>query len=201
VIRTLAKNWWLLALCGALDAIYSALNFFMRRPDGTLALRTSMHRGTIVQMGILVLAAGACTIASIFLTSRKGKSWLVLLNGLACSALGLIFTFWTGPLAFRTVALLIVVMAVSMGVYELATARTLRRLVDECLFGVAGVASAGFALAFLALAFHWIKLDPRSPEQSLLWIGSYFGFSAVCMLGLALRLHGLPALEDPKHAY
>ena len=123
---------------------------------------------------------------------QKGKSWLLLLNGLACSALGLIFTFWTGPLAFRTVALLIVLMAMSIGIYELATARTLRRhLADEWLLGAAGVASVGFASVFFAFVFRWIKLEPGSPAQTLHWLGSYFGFSAICMLGLALRLHSL----------
>jgi uncharacterized membrane protein HdeD (DUF308 family) len=214
LIQTLIKNWWLLALCGVLDAIISVMNFFMQRPDGSPTLRTFVHsRGTVVHMGMLALAAGACTIAAGIWSSRKGKSWLLVLNGLACSALGLIFTFWTGPLAFRTVALLIVVMAMSIGIYELATARTLRRhLADEWLLGAAGVASVGFALAFFAFVFRWIKLEPGSPAQTLHWLGSYFGFSAICMLGLALRLHrlglsqsgqweDLPALGNPKHAH
>ena len=214
MIQTMIKNWWLLALCGVLDAIYSVMNFFMQRPDGSLTLRTFVHnRGTLVHMGMLALAAGACTIAAGIGSSRKGKSWLLLLNGLACSALGLIFTFWTGPLAFRTVALLIVVMAMSIGIYELATARTLRRhLADEWLLGAAGVASVGFASVFFAFVFRWIKLEPGSPAQTLHWLGSYFGFSAICMLGLALRLHrlglsqsgqweDLPALGNPKHAH
>ena len=185
----------------------------MQRPDGSPALRTFVHsRSTLAQMGVLALAAGACTIAAGIWSSRKGKSWLLVLNGLACSALGLIFTFWTGPLAFRTVALLIVVMALSIGIYELAAARELRRhLADEWLLGAAGVASVGFALAFFAFVFRWIKLEPGSPAQTLHWLGSYFGFSAVCMLGLALRLYSLspslsgqwedlPPLGKPKHA-
>jgi uncharacterized membrane protein HdeD (DUF308 family) len=193
IIQMLIKNWWLLALCGVLDAIYSVMNFFMQRPDGSLALRPFVNnRSTVVHMGMLALAAGACTIAAGIWSSRKGKSWLLVLNGLACSALGMIFTFWTGPLAFRTVALLIVVMAISVGIDELATARTLRRhLADEWLLAAAGVVSVGFALSFLAFAFGWIKLEPRLPDQSLFWLGSYFGFSAICMLGLALRLHSL----------
>ena len=195
MMQTLIKSWWLLALCGVFDAIYSGMNFFMQRPDGSLALRTFVNsRGTVVNMGMLALAAGACTIAAAIWSSRKAKSWLLVLNGLACSALGLIFIFWTGPLAFRTVALLIVVMAVSIGIYELATARMLRlHLADEWLLGAAGVVSVGFALAFLAFVFRWIKLESGSPAQTLVWVGSYFGFSAICMLGLGLRLYSLRA--------
>src|SRR5579872_6872482 len=186
MILTLIQNWWLLALCGVLDAIISVI-YFSHAGNGFRAT------GTVMFLGPLTLAAGACTTAAGIWSSRKGKFWFLVLNGLACSALGLIFSFWTGPLGFGTVALLIVVMAISIGIYEWATARTLRRhLADEWLLGAAGVASAGFALAFLALVFGWIKLEPESPAQTLHWLGSYFGFSAICMLGLALRPPRLP---------
>jgi hypothetical protein len=85
-------------------------------------------------------------------------------------------------------------------------------LMDEWLLGAAGVASVGFALVFFAFMSRWIRLDPASPTQTLLWLGSYFGFSAICMLGLALRLNRLglsqsgerqdfPALANQKHAH
>ena len=158
------------------------MNFFMLGPDGFWAMRTSVqHRGTVVQMGMLALAAGICTIAAAWWSPRKSTSWLLVLNGLACSALGLIFTFWKGRLAFSTVALLIVVMAVSAGVYQLVTARS------SWLLSATGAASGAFALAFLAFVFGWIQLDPVAPSQTLHWLGSYFGFSAVGMLWLALR--------------
>jgi uncharacterized membrane protein HdeD (DUF308 family) len=196
MIQTLLKNWWLLALSGALYAIYSIMNFFMQRPDGSLALRAFVHgRDTLLEMGVVALAAGASTIAAGIWNSNAGRSWLLVLNGLACSVLGLILAFWTGPLAFRTIALLIVVMAMSIGIYELASARTSKRhLAHESLLGAAGVASVGFAVAFFTLGFGWIKLDPGSPAQSsFFWMGSYFGFSAICMLGLALRRQSLSA--------
>ena len=185
MIQTLSKNWWLLALAGVFDALLSAINFFMQRPDGSLTLRATVRYGsTLEQMGMLALAAGVCTIAAGIWSPREGRSWFLVLNGLACSTLGLIFTLWRGPLAFRTIALLIVVMALSIGIYELASPQT-------WLLAAAGVVSIGFALAFLAFVFRWIKLEPASPDQTLHWLGSYFAFSAVCMLGLALRLHGL----------
>jgi uncharacterized membrane protein HdeD (DUF308 family) len=211
LLQMLIKSWWLLALCAVLDAMISVIYLMRQDTDGPLTFHA--WHGTVVFLGRLTLAAGACTIAAGIWSSRKGKSWLLVLNGLACSALGVIFTFWTGPLAFRTVALLVVTMAISIGVYEFATARTLRsHLVDGWLLGAAGVASVGFALAFLACVFRWIKLDPASPAQTLHWLGTYFGFSAICMLVLALRLHrqglsqsgqwqGLPPLGNPKHAH
>ena len=93
--------------------------------------------------------------------------------------------------AFRTIALVIVIMAMSIGLYELATARTLRgHLIDEWLLGAAGVVSVGFAVAFLAFVLRWIKLDPSPSAQTFYWLGSYFGFTAICMVGLALHLNG-----------
>lgn len=193
MIQTLIKNWWLLALSGVLDAIYSVTNLLMQGPDGSLTLRQYAVPGTVVFLGKVALAAGACTIAAGIWRSAQGKSWILVLNGLALGALGAIFTFWTGPLAFRTIALLLVVMAMSIGIFEWAIARALRRqryVADEWVLGLAGAASVGFALAFFAFAFGWIKLGP-GPHADFLWFGSYFGFSAICMLGLAVHLNSL----------
>ena len=122
MIQKLIKNWWLLALCGVLAATISVIYLIRQDTDGPLTFH-AWHR-TIVFLGKLTLATGIFTIVAGIWSFGKGKSRLLVLNGLACSALGAIFAFWTGPLAFRTVALLIVVMAMSIGIYELAIART-----------------------------------------------------------------------------
>jgi uncharacterized membrane protein HdeD (DUF308 family) len=183
-VQTLIKTWWLLALCGVLDAIISIINF-------DHAGNGFHTKAPVTQIGMLALTAAACTIAAGVWSFRKGKSWLLVLNGLAFGALGLILTGIFGSrIQFRTIALLIVTMAMSIGIYELATIRTLlheRHVADEWFLGAAGAVSIGFALVFFAFVFRWIKLDPGSPAQSLLWLGCYFGFSAVCMLGLGLR--------------
>jgi uncharacterized membrane protein HdeD (DUF308 family) len=191
--QPLVKSWWL-ALCGVLDALFAVMIFLMASPDGSPNLRTFTHgRDAIIQLGVLALAAGVCTIAASVGSSRRENSWLLVLNGLACSSLGFLVTLGaTRPIAFRTIALVIVVMAVSIGLYELATARTLRgHPIDEWLLGTAGVVSACFAAAFLAFVLRWIKLDPSPSAQTFQWLGSYFGFTAICMVGLALRLNGL----------
>jgi uncharacterized membrane protein HdeD (DUF308 family) len=213
LIQTLIKNWWLLALCGVLEAIISVIYLIMQDTDGPLIFHT--WNGTVVFLGMLALAAGACTIAAGIWRSTKGKCWLLVLNGLALSALGLIFYKLTHyRISFRTVALLIILMAMSIGILEFVTARILRRqrhVADGWFLGLAGVASVGFALTFFALGFRWIKIEPGS-HLDLLWLGSYFGFSAICMLGLALRLHSqglsqsgqreaLPPLGHPRQAH
>jgi hypothetical protein len=215
MIKTRIANWWLLALCGVLYAILAMVNVFMRGPDGFPALRTGLPASTAMPMFGLQLAIGVGAVAAGIWGSGDGRSsWLLALNGLACSAYALIpILFWTRPLSFRLFALLLVVMAISMGVFALAAARTPRRHVpDKWFLGLAGAASVGFALAFLVLGLGWIKLAHRPLSSTLwLWFGSYFGFSAICMLGLALCLHSqglsqsgpgeaLPPLGSPKHA-
>jgi uncharacterized membrane protein HdeD (DUF308 family) len=189
-MQTLVKSWWLLAVGGLLYALFSAMILLMQTSNGSIVLRTNFYtRDAITQLGLLALAAGVCTIAAALWSGRKGSSWLLVLNGLACGMFGLMVALGaTRHLTFRTIAILVIVMATSVGMYEFATARASRgRVAEEWLLGAAGVVSVGFAAAFLAFVLRWMTLDPTSPAQSFYWLGSYFAFSAICMVGLALR--------------
>jgi hypothetical protein len=212
MIQTLIKNWWLLALCGVLDALYAVVNLFTQDPDGSPTLRKYLSKGTALLLCKFAVAAGVSTIAAGVWRSTTGKSWLLALHGLALSvfgALGLICVFWAIRMSFRPFALLLVVMAMSIGTFALTTARTLLSDVpDKWFVSLAGAASVGFALAFLALS--WI--EHVQPESFQVWMSSYFCFSAFCMLGLALRLHSLghsesgprenlPRLGNPEHVH
>jgi len=219
LVQTLSKNWWLLALFGVLNAaisvIYLAMYLVIQNTNRPLMFH--QWGGAIVLLGELTLAAGGCSIAAGIWRSQYAKCWLLVLNGVALGALGLIYCFFAlrYPISLLTVALLIVLMATSVGILELVMARTLRRqrhAAEGWFFGLAGVVSVGFALPFLTLGFRWIKLEPRPYWRGFLWLASYFGFSAICMLGLALRLHSLgpsqhgpwqplPPLGNPEHAH
>ncbi len=177
MIQRLMRNWWLLGLCVALEATIAMIYF-------NYAGHGINRRSAMVLVGELTLAAGVCTIAAGILRYAEGKRWLLVVNGAACSALGLILTFVT-TIAFRTIALLIMVMAVSLGAHELASAGRLRWRIRNWLPGTAGLVLVGFALVFLAFVLGWIKLGPAGFAQTLFWLGSYFGFSAICMLGMA----------------
>jgi len=196
-------------LCGILFAIMSVIYWIIYKttpevPGGN---------GTEMFVNKLALAAGVCTIAAGISRSASGKSWLLLLNGLVLSVYGAMPLFWHGPLRFDFFALLLVVTAMTFGTRIGDRAGLRRHVADEWLFGLAGAASVGFALGFLALANHWIHLEHRLFHPSVfLWLCLYFGFNAICMWGLALRLHKLgpsqssqwnpPApLGNPKHAH
>jgi hypothetical protein len=193
MIQTLTRNWRLLALCGVFDAMISAIYLILYHngPDGPLTFHA--WNGALALLNRLTIAAGVCTIAAGLWRSARGKSWLLVLNGVALSAYGLIPLLWKGPLSFNTLAILLVVMAVTAGILALAIAITLRRYVtDEWFFGMAGAGSVGFAVAFLALVNRWIQLESRAFHPSVfLWLGFFFGFSAICVSGLGVRLHSL----------
>jgi hypothetical protein len=195
LIQTLIKNRWLLALCGVFYAAYSVMNllYMEGRPGGFLTLRRFAGMDAVTEMSVVAFAAGILAIAAGIRGSRKGKPWLLALNGLALSAFALIVVLWSRrPLSFRPISLLFVAMALSIGIPALTTALKLRRHVaDEWLLGAAGVASVAFAVSFFAVGFHWIRLEP--PHEYFVWMSSYFGFTAICMLGLAVRLNGLRA--------
>jgi uncharacterized membrane protein HdeD (DUF308 family) len=196
VIQTLIRNWMFLALCGVLEAIISVIYIVMRETDGPLTGHA--WNGTVVFVGKLALAAGACLIVAGIWRPATGKSRLLAINGLALGALGLIqYGLTRFRISFLTVALLIILMAVSAGILELAVAQSLRsqrHAAGAWLLALAGVASFGFEVTFLALGLRWIRIEAGS-HADLLWLGSYFGFSAICVPGLALRgrrgeLHG-----------
>ncbi|MGA2887611.1 MAG: hypothetical protein ABSE51_06130 [Terracidiphilus sp.] len=192
MIQPTRKSQWLLVMSGIFCATSSLMTFSMLGSDGSVILRSLVQsRDTMAQMGMCALAAGLCTIVCGIWSLRIGNSWLLILNGLSCAVLGLLVTIGattTRPTAFRSLAPMIVVMAASIGAYELAAARTLRdKPADEWLLGAAGMISAGLAVVFLAFVFRWIKLEASPSGQTFQSLGSYFGFSALCMVGLVLR--------------
>jgi hypothetical protein len=213
LIRALSKTWWLLALCGVLDAMQAAMNLLMMNPDGSLSLRRFGLPNAVWDMGILALAAGACAIAAGVWSSGRNNSWLLSVHGLALGAFGLIglSPLVRGPLSFRPVSLLFVVMAAGIGAFALGTTRTLRSGASERWFlNLAGTASIGFAFSFVAVGFGWVRLGP--PYFFWIWMSSYFGFCAIFMLWMALRVHSqdlfqsaqgeaLPPLPGPRHAH
>jgi len=208
----LSSAWWLLALCGIANALNAAVNLLMLEPGGALGLRRFALRGAVWDMGMLAVAAGVCAIAAGLWTSLRDHSWLLALHGLALGTFGFIglSPLVRGPLSFRPVSLVFVVMAVSIGVFALATARRLRgSALDMAILTVAGAVSLGFAFSFFAVGFHWVTLGPRS---FWIWMALYFGFCAMFMLWMAFRGHSrasfhsgqtetLSPLPRPRHAH
>jgi hypothetical protein len=194
LFRALSKIWWLLALCGIVDAMCAAMNFLMLNPDGSLTMRRFALPNAVWDMSMLALVAGACAIAAGVWNSGRDNSWLLSLHGLALGAFGLIgiSPLVRGPLSFRPISLLFALMAVSVGAFALGTARTLwTGGPDRWFLSVTGMASIGFAFSFITVGLGWVRLGP--PHSFWIWMSSYFGLCAIFMLYLAWRArsHGV----------
>ena len=208
--RALCNAWWLLALCGILDAMHAAINLLMMNPP--LILRRFASATAVWDMGILAVAAGACAIAAGLWSVGKDYSWLLSLHGLALSVFGAIAVspLVKGPLSFRPISLLFTVMAVSVAAFALQTAQTQQRGSGERRFLMAaGAASIAFAFSFIAVGF-FFRLEP--PQMFFIWMSSYFTGCAVFMLWLAFRVHSratgqfdqmepLSPMPSPRHAH
>jgi hypothetical protein len=72
MIQRLIRNWWVLGLCVALEAIIAIIYFNYAGQN--------VNRNEIMPVGELTLAAGVCTIAAGILRSAEGKRWLLVLN-------------------------------------------------------------------------------------------------------------------------
>ncbi|MGO4879299.1 MAG: hypothetical protein ACLP59_00580 [Bryobacteraceae bacterium] len=179
------KNRWPLALCAILDAIIAVIYFIMQSERGPMAFHA--WHSMVALLGVLTVAAGAATIAAGIWAAQKEGRWLLAITGAALAVLGVIYWgFVDRRISFLVIALLIIVTALSAGVLELTSGHR--------WFGrLAGAASFGFAVVFLALGLGWIKLVPGS-HLELLWLSCYFGFSAVAMLGL-LGAQGGPGVH------
>jgi hypothetical protein len=184
MMQSLVKNSWLWALCGSIEVIYALLNVFMQSADGSLRIRDHFARGAGALLGSLALTAGVCTVAASLWRFENRKSWILTPSGLALSALGLILMFWKGPLSFRTIALLIIVMAVSIAIHAFANATNVNHSPwGKWFHPLARAIAVGFAILSFGLAFRWIE---PLPFQLQLWMGSYFAFSAIYLLAMGV---------------
>jgi len=189
MIQNPSKSRSLLVLCCIFDAIFSSIILLLGTPGLAATLRSLLpNRSTPQVLGVAALAAGVCTIAAGIWNSKEVNSWLLVLNGLACGVLGtMVLLGARRPVTFRSISSLIVVMALSIGIYELVASRKLRRhLANQWLLAGAGVVSFAFAMVFLGFVLGWIRLSPSPSGQTFYWLSAYFAFSALCMLGLAL---------------
>ncbi|MBV8896403.1 MAG: hypothetical protein JO051_07820 [Acidobacteriaceae bacterium] len=194
MIQTLLRSWSLLIACGVLDAMYSFFSFMMEDPDGSVTLRKFAARGTVIFIGKFALAAGVCALAAGIWNFRKHTSWLLMLHGIALSAYGLMSIFWRGRLTFLPIALLFVVMALSIAAFLLANLRSLQqRALERWTFTVTAAVAIGFALAFLSFGFRLLRF--QQPGSYFLWVGSFFAFTAVAMVVIALRLNPFRAAQ------
>lgn len=124
MVATLTRNWMLLVVCGILDAIISVAYFVMWYTDGPVPFHS--WNGAIVLLGKLAMGASLVAIAASLWRASSGNCWPLALHGFALGALGVILYGFTGfRISLLTIALLIVVMAVTLGILALILSQAL----------------------------------------------------------------------------
>lgn len=179
----LGRNWWTLALRGAIAILFGLLLFFF--PGITLATAIFLFGLFALLGGILVV------IAAIKDRQEYDRWWLLLSQGLIGIGIGLLTLFW--PTAVTLIVLYVIAAwAILSGILEIVAAIQLRRAIDnEWLLGLAGVLSVIFGLILV----FW----PVAGILAILWvIGIYAIIFGVLLLLLALRLRSWHQQRPPE---
>ena len=179
MLETLTRNWWVLAVRGALAALFGLLALIW--PGITVLALVLLFGAYALVDGVMAL------YTALFDRGRpggRGAGWLVL-EGLAGVLAAIGAVVWPGITAL-VLLYLIAAWALVTGVAEILTAIRLRREIEgEWLMVLSGALSILFGL----LAF----LFPRAGALAVVWlIAAYAIAFGVVMMVLALRLrrHG-----------
>jgi uncharacterized membrane protein HdeD (DUF308 family) len=168
----LARNWWVVLLRGIAGIIFGILTFFS--PGISLA-------ALVLVFGAYSFADGVLAITSAIRGRENDRWWVLLLEGLAGVAAGVITIFWP---AITALALLYVIAAWALvtGGLEIAAAIRLRKVITgEWLLVLAGIASVVFGIL--------LALFPGPGALAVvLWIGAYALVSGALLLALAFKL-------------
>ena len=185
MIRLLIQNWWLLFLRGVLAIAFAVFIFVFLPFIPAPLLREFAFAGLAAIFALFGIATGLLTIAaSVRRAGQGGSSWLLLADGIALTAGGLVILLAPG-LTLIHVVQLIGVTALAVGILELVAGVHLRRHIkDESLLIAGGVISIAFS-ACLLLA------NVGTVQATLTWISIYALTSGVAVIGLSLRLRSL----------
>ncbi len=174
----LARNWWLIALRGVAAIIFGVLALVW--PGITLLALTILFGAYALVDGFLAVIAA--------LTHHTGNRrwWVVLLEGIAGIAAGILTFIWPGLSAFVLV-LLIAAWAIVTGILEIWSAIELRRVIkNEWLLILSGLLSVVFGLL--------VAIFPGAGALAIVWlIGAYAIVFGVLFLILGFRLRSRAA--------
>ena len=173
MIAVLARNWWVLALRGLAAVIFGLLAFFWPGPALEVLVRL---------FGAYALVDGIFAVVAAVSGSRgRGMRWLVLLEGIAGIAIGIISIIWPGITALALLYF-IAAWAIITGIFEIMAAVELRQeITNEWFLAISGALSVVFGLLLLLL--------PGAGALAVIWlIGAYALLFGVLLIVLAFQL-------------
>ena len=171
--NSLAHNWWMLALRGLVAIVFGVLAFVL--PGMTLLT-------LVFLFGVYAIVNGVLALVHAF-SAPKGypRFGALIFTGIISIAAGVLAFVWPGITALSLV-LLIAAWAIVNGVFEIATAIRLRRVIEhEWLLALAGILSVLLGIVML--------LQPGAGALALVWwIGGFAIAFGVLLVALAFRV-------------
>lgn len=169
----LARNWWTIALRGALAILFGALTFVW--PGLTITALVLLFAAYAFVDGVFAITAGVRGFR------RDERWWAFLLQGAFGVTAAFLTVVWPGITAL-VLLYLIAAWALVTGVLEIVAAIRLRReITGEWLLALGGVASIAFGVLLV--------MAPGAGALAVVWlIGAYALFFGVLLLALAFRL-------------
>lgn len=181
----LALNGWALALRGVLGIVVGFVAFVL--PGVTLLALTFLFAAYALINGIL--SFGMAFHAARF----QSRWWALILEGVAGVVIAAITMTWPA-VTIIVLLYLIAAWAVITGIFEIAAAVRMRRIVEHgWLLGLAGAASVIFGLLLFAAP---------GPGAVVIawWIGAYAFVFGALMLALSFRLRSWSKSGGTLHA-
>ncbi len=176
MLALLARNWWLIALRGALFVLFGLMAFLW--PG--LSLLT-----LVILYGVFAFVDGIVALAAAIKGRGVGgpTGWLVFV-GIAGVVAGIATLLWPGLTALALLYL-IAGWSVVMGLFEIVGAIRLRKEIDnEWWLVLGGVLSVLFGVILIG--------RPGAGALALIWmIGAWAIIVGVTLLALAFRLRPL----------
>jgi uncharacterized membrane protein HdeD (DUF308 family) len=185
MIRLLIQNWWLLLVRGVFAVAFAIFIYVFLPFVPAPLLRQLAFAGVAASFSLFAIVTGTVTIVAAIRGAGKGEAaWLLLADGITVASGGLIIMLSPG-LTLTHVIQLIALIALLVGLLEIAAGVHLRRhLADEWLLISAGLISIAFAVCLL--------LTPKADRHIvLIWIALYSCASGLAMTRLAFRLRKL----------
>jgi uncharacterized membrane protein HdeD (DUF308 family) len=185
MIRLLIQNWWLLLVRGIFAVAFAVFVFLFLPLAPAPLVRQLAFAGLVVVFALFAIVSGIITlVAAVRGAGRGGAAWLLLADGVAVTAGGLLIAL-TPWLTLEHLIQVIAMVALLIGLLEIAAGMHLRRhITDEWLLISSGVISAAFAASLLLT-------HAGSTQTVLTWTALYAFASGLAMTGFSLRLRSL----------
>lgn len=173
----IARGWWALVLRGIAALLFAALALLW--PGLTLGILLVLFASFAILEGSLAI------IGAVKAVTEQRRWGALAFEGLTSVVVGLVVFVWPGISAV-TLTYLIAFWAIVTGIFELAVAMRMRRVVKgEWIMALGG---------FMSLVFGFmVAARPGTGALAIVWIlGAYAALFGLLLIGLGLRLRSLP---------